>query len=659
MSELFNIIVLSIIIVVIAECLYGYVKFKYLKGKSYILYQKYESLFVRLPFGVALYDKKGRLVKANNYATSVLDFPTNEDDLSKNNLFECTLFTEEDKNSILAGTFTSGERKYTLNTEGPDGKRKKELYCIVESIYDADGYIDNYLLILIDNTDKKEQEIKNTELMFLLDSLLEHLPIPLYIKEVGRKVRHIYWNNAAEEQANRDFDDVLGKTNVDIFGEKQGCRLDELDAELIAEGGTKVYYGEPLAVRDELLLQTNMINILVKRDSGVSYILATNWDVTERLKMIHQIEVNNHHLSMALEAGRIVPWTWDVKNDVVTVDYTYSMAALHDRKINTLDLASMLKLVHPEDVEKFQSKLMDLCLGVIEKIRLEVRIAFQDEKYNWFGIFAIADRQPNSSLYIIGSAINMNKRKWTEHKLLEAKEQAEEASRLKSAFLSNVSHEIRTPLNAIVGFSGLLAVTDSQEDRLQYLEIVDKNKELLLQLVNDILDISKIEAGILELNYSIIDINAMLEETHQLFNLKYGKDNLEILIENKLEKCFLVSDKVRLMQVISNFITNAVKFTEVGSICLGYTISSDNFYFYVKDTGCGIPADKLDLVFERFVKLDEYSQGTGLGLSISKVIIQKLGGKIGVESTEGEGSLFWFTLPYHYEDQNIETILSC
>lgn len=344
-----------------------------------------------------------------------------------------------------------------------------------------------------------------------------------------------------------------------------------------------------------------------------------------------------------------------MKKDEFILDYNYSadeesLVAEYLRKNN--NLASVLKSIHPDDVEHFQTKLMDLCMGVVEKIRLELRVRSHTGQYIWYGIYAIADRQPNVPLFIIGSAINMNKRKWTEHKLLEAKEKAEEASRLKTSFLSTVSHEIRTPLNAIVGFSGLLAITENQEEKNQYLEIVDKNKDLLLQLVNDILDLSKIEAGILELNYSFFDINALLDETYQIFKMKYATPELDIILACKQEECFIISDKIRVAQVINNFITNAVKFTPKGSITMGYNIVDGDFYLFVTDTGCGIPESKIDSIFERFVKLDEYSQGTGLGLSICKVIIHKLGGRIGVESQEGKGSTFWFILPYHAEDMN-------
>lgn len=227
-----------------------------------------------------------------------------------------------------------------------------------------------------------------------------------------------------------------------------------------------------------------------------------------------------------------------------------------------------------------------------------------------------------------------------------AKLTAEAVGDRKSAFLANMSHEIRTPLNAIVGFAGLLA-TAAEEERNSYVEIIKGNTNMLLQLVNDILDMSKIEAGTLEFIYSDVDVNQIMRELEGVFRLRLEEadSSVRIIFKPTLPVCFIHTEKNRVAQVLSNFLSNAFKYTSVGSITLGYEVKEGEIYFFVTDTGTGIAADKVDQVFERFMKLDARRQGTGLGLSISQTIVKKLNGEIGVFSELDKGSTFWFTLP--------------
>ena len=236
--------------------------------------------------------------------------------------------------------------------------------------------------------------------------------------------------------------------------------------------------------------------------------------------------------------------------------------------------------------------------------------------------------------------------KKVQEELEAARRVAEVAGEQNTAFLANMSHEIRTPLNAIVGFAGLLA-NASESERNSYVEIIKGNTNMLLQLVNDILDMSKIEAGTLEFIYSDTDVNQIMRELEGIFRLRLEEADspVRIVFEPCLPVCFIHTEKNRVSQVLSNFLSNAFKYTKEGSITLGYKVREDDIYFYVQDTGAGIPAGKVDKVFERFMKLDAKKQGTGLGLSISRTIIKKLGGEIGVFSEYGKGSTFWFTLP--------------
>ena len=230
--------------------------------------------------------------------------------------------------------------------------------------------------------------------------------------------------------------------------------------------------------------------------------------------------------------------------------------------------------------------------------------------------------------------------------LEEARIEAQSANKAKSAFLANMSHEIRTPLNAIVGFSSLLTETEDMKDRKQYMAIVQENTELLLQLISDILDLSKMESGAFEFVKSDTDVNLLCSEIIRSLRMKVPA-GVELVFEKCLPECHVWADKNRLNQVISNFINNALKFTFSGSITLGYYRQTDGYLrFYVRDTGMGIPRNKIKTVFDRFVKLNSFVHGTGLGLSICKSLVEQMGGTIGVESEEGEGSCFWFTYPY-------------
>lgn len=234
-----------------------------------------------------------------------------------------------------------------------------------------------------------------------------------------------------------------------------------------------------------------------------------------------------------------------------------------------------------------------------------------------------------------------------ENELLMAKQKAEESDRLKSAFLANMSHEIRTPLNAIVGFSSLIASAENDENKDKYSQIIETNSDLLLQLIGDILDLSKIEAGTLEFKHSDFDLNKLLTEIESSLQLRLPHSKpVTLSLKPGMAQCIIKSDRNRLTQVITNLITNAIKFTERGDISISYVQEGDMLRFQVADSGCGIADDKKKDIFKRFVKLNSFKTGTGLGLPICKSIIESLGGEIGVISDLGQGSTFWFTIPY-------------
>lgn len=303
---------------------------------------------------------------------------------------------------------------------------------------------------------------------------------------------------------------------------------------------------------------------------------------------------------------------------------------------------------HPDDRRMMLRFFDQVLIREASHLRRDVRILCEDGTYTWTRVnVMVRDFRPEDGIIdMVCVNYDITELKETERKLIAARDKAEELDRLKSAFLANMSHEIRTPLNAIVGFSSLLTETEDMKDRKQYMAIVQENTELLLQLISDILDLSKMESGAFEFVKSDTDVNLLCSEIIRSLRMKVPA-GVELVFEECLPGCHVWADKNRLNQVISNFINNALKFTFSGSITLGYYRQTDGYLrFYVRDTGMGIPKNKIKTVFDRFVKLNSFVHGTGLGLSICKSLVEQMGGTIGVESEEGEGSCFWFTYPY-------------
>lgn len=300
--------------------------------------------------------------------------------------------------------------------------------------------------------------------------------------------------------------------------------------------------------------------------------------------------------------------------------------------------------IHPNDAGYINSFFEEVKQGKAHHFRREVRVKSGD---GWKWICANITRNPQS--------VDPNKPEMicinydiTELKDSQLKrERAEELDRLKSAFLANMSHEIRTPLNAIVGFSQLLAETDDPEERHEFVEIIDSNNRMLLQLISDILDLAKIESGTMDLKFADMNVKEVINEIVTSFRIKMP-DNVALIAPQDSPECQIYSDRMRLTQVISNFLNNAIKYTSEGCITLAYEIIGDEIKFSVTDTGDGMSQEIQAHIFDRFYKGNTFKQGTGLGLSICETIVNRLGGRIGVNSELGKGSTFWFTHPYSF-----------
>ncbi len=312
------------------------------------------------------------------------------------------------------------------------------------------------------------------------------------------------------------------------------------------------------------------------------------------------------------------------------------------------DIVGKYPKMHPEDrkhVLDFYEKAKRREANYFQR---EVRVCRSgtEEGWNWIRMHIILNvyEPENNIIELIGVNYDITEIKEAELKLIEAKEKAEAANLLKTAFLANISHEIRTPLNAIVGFSTLLIESNNQEEKREFQQIIEENNGHLLKIVSNLLDLSKIEAGKFELYYTQFDFNLLCQNVIQTVTPQINS-SVDLLFEPELPECDIVCDNNRLQQILTNLLDNAIKFTPKGAIRLGYHIHDGILRVYVEDSGIGIASEKKKYVFDRFIKLNTYTQGVGLGLSICKSIVEQLGGSIGVDSEVGKGSCFWFTLP--------------
>lgn len=369
-------------------------------------------------------------------------------------------------------------------------------------------------------TERIKQQNTIKHLNILMDAILNHIPVYLFVKNPNDNFRYIYWNKAIADSTGIPSSKVIGFTDEEIFGNKAEAEFFLKNDEDLLKSQEKIYYiEEQFNSKGELRVVNSLKTLIPAPTDKLPWLLGISWDITE------------------------------LKNN--------------------------------------------------------------------------------------------------ERELIKAKEKAEESNKLKSAFLANMSHEIRTPLNAIVGFSDLLAETTDESDKKEYIDIIRKNNELLLQLISDILDLSKIESQTFDFTWETVNIHEVVTQIIAASNLKGNKD-VPVIFEQSIPNCYMYTDRTRLSQVISNFINNAQKFTLSGDIRVGYHMDgASKIRFYVKDTGIGIDRDMHHAIFDRFVKLNNFKQGTGLGLPICRSIIEGLQGTIGVNSEPGKGSCFWFTLPYH------------
>lgn len=390
-------------------------------------------------------------------------------------------------------------------------------------------------------------------------------------------------------------------------------------------------------------------------------------DNTELVLTQQMLKSTNHKLSAALDAADMTPWKWDLQTGLLSCNVSHDLyvteeEVTHDGNLIIVPTSACFAKICDEDRERVRDAFEHLANGETQKMREEYRVGRQwlpsPQQNEWVEVRAAVDeRDANGKpLSLIGTSMTVTQRKEMEEALVQAKVKAEEANTLKSSFLANISHEIRTPLNAIVGFSSLLVSAERgiSEEKQEYINIIENNNTLLLQLISDVLDLSKIEAGTMESDYAPIDVHGLFIELEDTFRLRNKKSGICICYHRRTTECVVKADRNRLVQVMMNLMNNAVKFTGEGSIEFGFDVREDGFlHFYVTDTGCGIPEERLEEIFGNFVKLNSFVQGTGLGLTICRAIVERMGGKIGAVSRLGHGSTFWFTLPYTANEEKV------
>ena len=502
---------------------------------------------------------------------------------------------------------------------------------------------------------RSKQKMKEVELRLLsrYRDLFNNMPLPYIRQRLIREgtqidVQVLDVNHAFEEKiAPKDFVvNKHGKEIANLIGGSYPLLLSAVPT--VLESGksfTCEYYFEPTGL---------YYTIIIMPTSEENVVDAFFIDITDIHNFQTHLKAMNHKLAMALEAADLLPWRYNLAEGKIIYESkvhpgdNIETAEVHTHEVS---LKEYFSKIHPSFRACVEKAFDDLCNGKIKKVRKEYcleRLIPGEDRHEWEEIQVMAEYDASGKpKALIGSTISITERKQLEHDLRMARDKAEESNKLKSAFLANMSHEIRTPLNAIVGFSNILASTDDLEDKKEFADIIENNNSLLLQLINDILDLSKIEAGTLEFTYDYVDINAVLRDLEQSAHLKNKNPDVQISFKDYLEPCVIYTDRNRLSQLMINLLNNAMKFTQAGSILFGYKLKDDNtLWFYVEDTGCGIPENKRKDIFGRFVKLNTFAQGTGLGLSICEMIVTQMKGTIGVDSMEGKGSKFWFTLPF-------------
>ena len=447
-----------------------------------------------------------------------------------------------------------------------------------------------------------------------------------------------------------------------IHPDDRSTYFDAMQSMLLGENQTVNFTCRMQTKYDTAWQYCNVIGVPFEQDENGKTIHYTGFrqNISKLHRLNEELKERNYKMDLTFKTVGMSYWDYDVTSRL----FTAFNDPVNDYNPETpISINQYLTVSHPDDVDIVREHFENMVQGKEHEFSFQYRSKTKwDKEWQTLIITGVQVERDKKGRAIRYTGIRFNNTKWEKmaRQLVELKEKAELSDRLKSAFLANMSHEIRTPLNAIVGFSGLMVDCDNPEEKKEYLSIIESNNELLLRLINDILDLSKIESGILERKKEEFNLSKVASELYIIIQPKITNPNVRLYLDNPIQNCWVKLDRNRLRQVWTNFLTNAVKCTHAGHIKMGYSIENKGIKFYVEDSGVGIPIELQDRVFGRFQKLNEFAQGTGLGLAISRAIVEGAGGKIGFTSTPSVGSTFWAWVPceINIQENNESQVIS-
>ncbi len=398
-------------------------------------------------------------------------------------------------------------------------------------------------------------------------------------------------------------------------------------------------------LRIDVLIWVLGIPVVLAAAATLYYQMKQHRQLRTELRMLSKVKRNAIEYDLVLKAMKLTVWRIDVPTRTITYESDFRETPGIPIIAPNSDVELFCNALTQESKERITAGMNQLLEGQIEEFHEQYEMILQQGKVScWGEMYATVDQRDINGrpVTIVGTSMNIDRQKDIERSLIEARNKAEESDRLKSAFLANISHEIRTPLNAIVGFSDVLSMVQSEEERTQLVNLIKQNNAQLLRLIDDMVNMSKLDAGDDAVKKEHFDLKTLLTELVDRYQPEYDKKGIELQTSVQDTGLQLYTDRGRLREILNQYLNNALKFTEKGSVTIGYELRGEHVRLWVRDTGKGIPAEHCnEHLFERFFKVDEFTAGTGLGLSICRSLAQTLGGTVGVQSKEGSGSLFW------------------